>query len=278
MKKSFTIILLLTFLLTSCNFPLTQATPDMNLVDTSVAATLAAAETKTLPTVPVLHVATQPHNTPSPSVTSTLTPTATSTPLAGDPAESLGEPGFQDTFTNGTAFGLNEPYEDDAVTIHVENGAMVFESKKIKTGLRWRLTSRNPQNLYLEGTFRTVSCSGTDQYGLVLRAPSYSDGNGYYFGVTCNGQYYLMRWIDDKQDTILSLTPDARILSGSGQSNRLGFMADGDHLRLYINGVLLSEITDQGIVDKGYIGAFVSAYEDADFKVNLEDIKLWTLP
>jgi len=90
MKKSFSIILLLTFLLTSCNFPLTQATPDMNLVATRVAATLAAAETKTLPTITVLPAETQSEITPSPSVTSTLTPTATSTPLAGDPAQSLG--------------------------------------------------------------------------------------------------------------------------------------------------------------------------------------------
>jgi hypothetical protein len=36
MKKSLTILFLLTFLLTSCNFPLAQATPDMALVATRV--------------------------------------------------------------------------------------------------------------------------------------------------------------------------------------------------------------------------------------------------
>ena len=278
MKKSLTILFLLTFLLTSCNFPLAQATPDMALVATRVAATLAAAETKTPSTIPIVPTETQPALTPSPTVTSTLLPSSTPTPPVGDPAQSLGEPGFQDTFTNGTSFGLNEPYEDDAIIISVENGAMVFQSKKIKTGLRWRLTSRNPENLYLEGTFRTISCSGSDRYGLVLRAPTYSDGYGYFYGVTCNGQYSLMRWDEEGQETILPLTPDTRILSGNGQINRLGLLAEGNHLRLYINGVLLTEITDEGIDDNGYIGAFVAAYEDAAFTVHLEDIKLWTLP
>jgi hypothetical protein len=155
---------------------------------------------------------------------------------------------------------------------------MVFTSLRAKGGLRWRLTSRNPQDLYLEGTFTTVNCSGVDQYGLVARAPSYSDGIGYYFGVTCNGQYYLLRWDNGGQNSIVNLTSESKILAGSNQTNRLGLMIDGKTIRLYVNGNLIKELEDDGISGKGYIGAFVSAREDPAFTVKLEEIKLWTLP
>jgi len=283
MRKTIPILILFILLLTSCNFPLSKPTPDLNIVSTKVAATLSAVQTQAQPTAPI--AATEdplsPTITPSLEPTSTPTeqpsPTPTATPPAGDPAIALGEPGFFDTFSSVSSFGLSNPYEDEAVLISVENGAMVFKSKRINNGIRWRLTSRNPQDLYLEGRFNVTRCSGADQYGLIVRAPSYSDGIGYYFGMTCSGQYYLLRWDKEGQNTVVSLTSDDSIFSGSGQINRLGIVADGDTIRLYANGELLKELTDKGLADKGYIGAFVSAREDQNFTVQLEELKLWTL-
>lgn len=279
MRKLIPVLLLMSILLTSCNFPLAQSTPDPALVATGVAATLTAASpditatpqnqsTVSLPTVAL--------NTLEPSTTPTITPTATTPP--GDPRLTLGTPGFTDTFTNGTSFGLAaEPYEDDAVIIEVKNGAMQFTSFKINAGKRWRLTSRNPQNLYLEGTFRITSCSGDDQYGLVFRAPTYSDGIGYYFGVTCDGKYYLQRMNASETITLVSLTSNSNILSGSGQVNRLGVWAENKTIKLYVNGELIKEMTDDGLVSQGYIGAFTAAYDDPGLTVQLEEISLWPL-
>lgn len=281
MKKLIAAILLLAVLLSSCNFPLANPTPDLNLVSTKVAGTLAAVQTQNLPTnLPEEATLTPEIATPTLTTepTETQTATATITPPAGDPASSLGEPGFFETFSSSTSFGLSDPYVDDAVQIQVENGAMVFKSLRSKSGIRWRLTSRNPQNLYLEGKFTTINCLGSDQYGLIVRAPSYSDGIGYYFGVTCDGQYYLLRWDSENQNSIVNLTPDSKILAGSNQSNRLGILLNGKSIRLYLNGQLVREIEDEGISAKGYIGAFVSAREDPTFTVQLEELKLWTLP
>lgn len=283
MRKTLPVFITLTFLLTSCNFPLAKPTPDLNIVSTKVAATLAAVQTQVEPVLPTPTSGEPGISTVTPTVELTAiptrepSPTFTATPPAGDPATTLNAPDFFDTFTSGMSFGLDTPYEDDAALIKVENGAMVFKSKGITQGMRWRLTSRNPRDLYLEGRFTVESCSGADQYGLVMRAPTYSDGIGYYFGVTCNGQYYLLRWDNEGQNTIVGLTDDASIVTGSGQVNRLGIMADSETIRLYINGKLIKELTDKGIMEKGYIGAFVSAREDPNFTVRLEEIKLWTL-
>jgi len=281
MQKIIPVLFLLAMILASCNFPLAESTPDANLVSTKVAETLSAVQTQGVPTLPPPTPVEPPTETPSATLepSATVTPSATATAPAGDPVLTLGAPGFYDTFSDGTSFGLSsKPYEDEAVLIKVENGAMVFESLRLNNGIRWRLTSRNPQNLYLDGTFRTTSCSGSDQYGLVVRAPTYSDGIGYYFGVTCDGQYYLLRWDEDGQNSLVDLTVEPKILSGSNQVNRLGIRISNNSINLYINGYLVKELSDDGIPGKGYIGAFVSAHEDPGFTVQLEEISLWTLP
>lgn len=281
MRKLIPVLLLISILLTSCNFPLTVSTPDPVIVATSVAETMSAAaseaaaiplKTVTSPSLPTVAL-----NTLEPSATPTITPSPTTPP--GDPSLTLGAPGFSDTFTSGTAFGLAaDPYEDDAVIIEVKNGAMQFTSFKTNSGKRWRLTSRNPRNLYLEGTFRTVSCSGDDQYGLVFRSPTYSDGIGYYYGITCDGKYYLQRMNSSDTITVVNLTSDTHILTGSGQVNRIGVMAQDNSIKLYINGNLVKEITDDGINSQGYIGAYTAAYDDPGLTIQLEVISLWTLP
>lgn len=279
MRKLIPLLLLTTLLLTSCNFPLTQSTPDPALVATGVAATLTSASpvsTSTPQNQPTSSLPTVALNTLEPSATPTTTPTATTPP--GDPRLTLGTPEFTDTFNSGTSFGLAaEPYEDDAVIIEVNNGAMQFTSFKVNAGKRWRLTSRNPQNFYLEGTFRTASCSGDDQYGLVFRAPTYSDGVGYYFGVTCNGKYYLQLMDASDTITIVNLTVDSNILSGSGKVNRLGVRAENESIKLYINGNLIKELSDNGLISQGYIGAFTAAYDDPGLTIQLEEISLWPL-
>jgi hypothetical protein len=286
MRKLLPIILVLSILLTSCNLPLTsQPTLDANLIATRVAETLAVLQPEASPSVqPQVTseppVAPPPTETLQPTSTPTITPTATYTAQPDDPALTLGQPEFFDTFQSGTAFGLtSQPLDDDEVITKVENGAMVFQAKDKYWGRRWRLTSRNPLNMYLEGTFKTVSCSGFDQYGLVLRAPSYGDGAGYYFGVSCNGHYNFF-WYDKSGNIhkVVDWTADTRILTAANQVNRLGIMANGDSFKLYINGAFVKEVTDTNIKDKGFIGVFVSASESSTYTVHVEEISLWPQP
>jgi hypothetical protein len=281
MRKLIPVFLLVSMVLTSCNLPIAVRTPDPNEVATRVAETIAAVPTFALstpesqPTIPEL----LPSATHTVESTTTPTISATATTPPGDPKISLGNPGFYDTFSSGTAFGLSsEPYQDDAVLIKVENGSMQFKSNKTNGGKRWRLTSRNPLNFYLEGTFNAVTCSGDDTYGLVFRAPTYGDGIGYYFGVTCDGYFYLQSQTESGTNTVFNWTANSNIVSGSGKVNRLGVMAKDNSIKLYINGNLVKEVIDSTISNKGYIGAYSAAYEDPDFTVQLDEISLWTLP
>ena len=263
------------FLLTSCSFPFQQSTPNPQDLSTKVAQTLTAWPTQ------------QSTLTPAPtSILPTLTLTATSTPTLvatatvspDDPVLSLGNPTFLDTFVSGSAFGLKNPYEDSALHIEAADGALVFRSLALQMGRRWRLTYPFARNLYLEGTFSTVSCSGMDQYGLMFRAPVYDDGVGYYVALTCDGQVSMSFWDGDRSHTLLDWIPAPSALPGKNQTNRLGVMASEKTFSIYVNGVLVKTVGDDALNEKGHFGVFVSAVETPNFTVKLNEIKEWDRP
>jgi hypothetical protein len=279
MRKKLLIVPFCFLILTSCNFPLTKSpSVDANEVGTRVAQTIQAASSQT--SIPVIASETA---VPKKTITSTITPTNTPQPTAttspDDPRLTLGNPTFTETFTNGSSFGLKTPYTDDAITMTVEGGVLQMVSSRLKGGIHWRLAYLTPRNQYLEGTFKTVNCSGSDFYGLVLRSPDYSSGIGYYFALSCSGQYSLFRLDGANQtNTLIDNTSDSAILPGSGQENRIGIMVKDSQISLYINSKLVNQTSNDVIKDGGHYGVFQSAVENPSMTVDVEEINEWDLP
>jgi hypothetical protein len=280
MKKLLIMVIPLCLLvLSACNFPLSKS-PAISSSDisTSVAQTLQAAVAQTpangfaqTPTAMELSTV-----TPAMATTATLTPTATISP--DDPRLTLGTPSFSETFTNGSSFGLKTPYSDDAITMSISDGSIVMQSSRLNGGIHWRVAYLTPRNLYLEGTFKTVSCSGGDFYGILTRSPDYTSGIGYYFGISCEGKYYLMRFDGSDPHPLIDWTTDAAILAGENQENRIGMMLTDDQISLYINGKLIQKVSNNVITQKGYYGVFQSAVDNPTMTVEVEQIDEWDRP
>lgn len=270
MRKIILVVPLALLLLVSCNFPLFNSSDPSNVVATRVALTLEAGNL----------VGTSTPGDGNNIITVTETPIITIAPTAtpADPKTLLGTPVYADTFSSGSAFDLKTPYSDEAVEMSVQNGSLVMTTTKTYSGIRWRLSYPNPQDYYLEGTFKTVNCSGDDLYGLVMRAPDYENGHGYYFGVTCGGEYYFMRDVSGANEVVVDWTKDPNILTGMNQVNRLGVMLEGTHFSLYINGKLVKELDDTSINAAGYFGVFIASYEQWNMSVEVEEIDQWELP
>ena len=279
MKKFFLILPVCLLILTSCNFPFFKspaASPD--LVNTMVAQTMQAKSTV------IIITATDQPATPlatiTPTPTTSITPTATA--LSEDPSLTLGTATFSDSFTSassgGSAFDLTTPYSDDAVNMSITNGSLLMSSFRIPSGIRWRLTYPTPRNYYLEASFKTVSCAGSDYYGLVMRSPSYTDGIGYYLALSCDGKYYFMRFDGSNPHVLINWTTDPAILGGENQENRLGVMLQDNHFTFYVNGKKLQQVDDSGITSKGYFGVFLSSLQDPNMTIQVEQIDEWDQP
>jgi hypothetical protein len=295
MKKNLLcIIILIPLILSACNLPTGSESPTPDTIGTMVALTLTspslpalettAGTVTTLTSTGELTLTSQPTGTatvtptvtetPSETATITITPTQTQNP--NDPKANLGEPTWKSTLDSPNSFGLQTPYEDDNSRIAIANGAMTLTSYSTIGYYTWRLTSPTPKNFYLEATFKTLNCTGGDQYGLVFRAPDYSSGYGYYFTLTCDGRYNLIKWDDTGLNALMGWGSDPVILAGPNNTNILGVLTSNSSIKLFINQKLLIELADTKFTS-GHFGAFVAGYSGS-LTASMEDIAYWNLP
>lgn len=273
--KKISIFILMAIVFSACNMPSApiEVTPTPDMIATQVSLLLTEAPTATSPVI--LPTATQPPaSTPTQAV-----PTPTETALAPTPTDTpvpaLDPPDWKDTLDGGKAF---YKYENDNTRVTQEDGKLILTGITPNGWLGWSLTfSRKPTDFRLEAVFVPQSCSGSDIYGILFRAPNTSAG--YFFGVTCDGRYNLhLRDFENDVDTVLvNLTNGTGIQTGSNAANRLAVKAVGDKISLYANDTLLQEVTDSTYTS-GNFGAFVAANETPGFTVWMEEISLWDLP
>ncbi len=291
-SKAFLLLLLTTLLLGACSAPSqveTQA-PPQEVVATIVQMTLYA-QTSLAP-LPLQSTDTPapiqasdtpaPTNTPVPSLTPTPeisnTPTLTATAFSSDPAVALGQPVLRDPLDKGSGFGIGaDGYEDDYTHIYMTDGALVMHNSSTSGWRGWRLRPPKIQDFYLQATYQTQSCAGSDIYGIVFRAPDYESGNGYYYSLTCDGRYSLSRMNDNGSAVLTNGSALPAANSGAGQTNRIGVLAKGKQLTLYVNGISIAEVEDDSLTGAGFFGPFISG-QSGNLTVNLDEVDYWSVP
>lgn len=280
-------LLLLAVVLSGCNYPGSQGeTPDQE--DDSMATEIAKILTGTLvvveptPTQTVIPEETEeaPTSTPEPTQeapepTPTNTPSVEATPTLADtdPALTLGDPDWVDDMQNGDNWptGFN-----DYTSIKFESGYLKLTAETNLDG--WRLSWPYLKDFYLEASMQTPTCEASDHYGVMFRVPAKSNANqGYLFGITCDGRYSLRRWDGQTMYFPINWTASEAINTEENAVNKLGIMASGSELGLYINGQKIKEITDNAYLE-GSFGIFVGSENNDDFTVWVEQVRYWETP
>jgi 3-keto-disaccharide hydrolase len=214
----------------------------------------------------------QGSETPTPTPPPSATPEPTATSVAGDPKLDLGNPTWRDTFNNTDSWPI---YDDEHVNMTVQDSSLQMTLLKADKWNSWILTWPILRNFYLEVTAKPGDCAGTDNYGVLARAPS--DKEAYLFGFTCDGKFSFRRWTGERFATNVDWTASEYILSGKNQANRLGLMANGTTISLYANGHLLTELRDANY-RRGGIGLYASAFKTTNFLVRFQEVQYWELP
>lgn len=223
--------------------------------------------------------------TPTETETPTLTPLPSQTPEPtftahpDDPRQKLGNPAWMDKMNDDDNWptGVNE-----FSSVKFSDGWMTLKGLTEKYG--WRLARTDSlESFYLELTVKPEKCEKLDNYGLFFRVPVRNEADrGYLYGITCDGKYFLRKWDgrdgpDGKMTTLVTFTNSGAILSGAGQTNRLGVMAVDDRLILYVNGVKLKEVKDR-TYGQGYFGVFVNPDSTKEFTIRVDQIEYWLNP
>ena len=213
-----------------------------------------------------------------------IEPTETSTQQSKtDPKADLGDPAYTDTCSSWSEWSVESENQvlEEITTISVSDGKLSMQSSQVGK-FHWWFNYREIKDAYLEAVFETGNCSGSDQYGLVFRAPDYFNGVGYYFTLTCDGKYDL-REKDDPDSLIqdnqlrFGMKDTTHLNTGSNQKNILGIWMKGETIRLYLNNQFIDEITDARLTGAGHFGLFIYARKTPGFKISLDEISYWDI-
>ncbi len=201
-------------------------------------------------------------------------PTIEPTIESDDPAVYLGKPDWVDEMDKPEYWPVGS---DDFTSASFENGAMTLVALDDLPG--WRIASTvELGTAYIEATVKMGDeCSGKDAYGIVFRVPKNSGyERGYFFGVTCDGQYNLRAWdgLKGQDKTLIYYTSSEFIDKGANQTNRLGVMTVGDRILLYVNGEYVDEVVDE-TYDLGYFGMFINRDKTEDLTVYVDQVRYW---
>ncbi|TAK11650.1 MAG: hypothetical protein EPO32_11510 [Anaerolineae bacterium] len=245
-----------------------EGTVTAEAIATQVALTVEAARGTPTATLPPTQTA-----TPGPSDTPAPVATATATFAPEDPRTGLGEPHWRDGFINADNWTL---YDNDQSRTEVLSGAFAYTMKQPQEPSNWTITRPEIQNFYLETTATTPGeCSGKDRYGLFFRAPD--ENHGFLFGFSCDGMFRLAKWDSENFEVLIDWTPHDAIRAGANQTNRVGVWLEGDHFRLYANGILLAEFDDAQFNGSNQFGFHIGSENTAEFTVLFDELVYWEL-
>lgn len=258
----------------------TQPLPTIPPTETPLMPTETTQPTELIPspTQPVEQPTFTPTETSLPSPTPQPTATIAFTPSPNDPVARFGPASWTDNMDRDT----NWPTGSDKFTeISFSDGVMFLTGLTTTDG--WRLTWPELTNFYLEMTFQTGDCAANDRYGMIVRVPeSHNPDRGYLVGLTCDGKVSLRRWdatagAKGEMINLIPWTAKSVVKVGPNQTNRLGLMAIGDRLIVYVNGELVGEARDNTFT-KGYFGVFVGARDTEKFTIKVDQVRYWENP
>ncbi|MBN1666437.1 MAG: hypothetical protein JW862_05095 [Anaerolineales bacterium] len=258
-------------------------------VQAAIAQTVAALPTKTPPPTqtpvpitptPSITPTERPTRTPLPSITpipvlATRTPFPTGIAASPErnPRERFDEPTFIDLFETADNWTL---FDTACFRSVVQNDHYVMTGKFVPSGLCWEVTWPRIQDFYVETRVKVNACEGQDRYGLFFRGPNAR--SGYFFGLTCEQEYFLTKWDGEaRQSEQLIDYTEFENIQFAGQYNTLGVWANGPQLGLYINGFLITEIRDESYTGAGLLGFFLSTDVTADLTVEFDELAYWIL-
>jgi hypothetical protein len=158
----------------------------------------------------------------------------------------------------------------------IEDGALVM--KALEPGFdEWGVAAGADQaDFYMEVTMQTGDkCTELDRYGIIFRVPDPS--RGYVFQISCDGRFRLYLWDGSEYTGLQNWRANDAIKSGPDKENRMGVMAVGEEVSLYVNDQLLGEYTIDKY-DQGRFGLVIGASKTDNFEVQVEMVRFWDLP
>ncbi|HEX6387434.1 MAG TPA: hypothetical protein VF177_22430 [Anaerolineae bacterium] len=182
----------------------------------------------------------------------------------------LGDVSLTEGFTQVDAW---EQYADPdtGTDLQVADGA--YRMQTGDNGYIWGLNEQEHNDIVIEVTASPASSHLNNAYGVMCRADTSNNGDGYYFLISGDGFYSIARGEGDDITPLVEWQESSAINEGQA-SNELRAICVGDYLALYINDKFLAETRDSAY-GSGYAGFAAAAFAEGSIDVSFDDLTVW---
>ncbi len=262
------------------------ATLDQSAVDTMVAETVAAqqptgdtsdgsggGDDEPAPTDTV-EPTEAPTDTPEP--TPTETPTNTPEPTLPQGIEDLNL-GPADRTYNFDTRGAFYTYSSADSQVEVKDGTLQFTIFDALPYTIWSFSALELEDFYFEISVKMPNdCVGKDRGGIIFGTPPGETGVGLNYQISCDGQYRLFNYDGSETIELVPWTTSSELDAGPGKNNKIGVIHRGQKITLYINGELVSQVTDDAYEGTGRIGINMGVDNHDNVTIFFDDAAYWT--
>lgn len=174
-------------------------------------------------------------------------------------SESFNEPGAWETFRGSTT------------DLQVVDG--VYRIVTGADGYIWGLNEQVHSNVVIEVEANQLSAHENNAYGLMCRADTSNNGDGYYFLVSGDGYYTIAKGSGPDVLPLVEWTKSDTVNEGRAK-NTLRAVCVDDYLALYVNGKFVAETTDAEF-SSGFAGLTATAFEEGDADISFDNLTIW---
>ncbi len=182
----------------------------------------------------------------------------------------LGAPALRETFRADSGIWTLDTGRNAARTI--AGGVLKIRVDESDL-MQWSALDGAYGDFYLEVDTVHVAGPVDNVFGVVFRMED--SENFYLFAISSDGAFSLGKFVGDKWFSLVKWESTDAIETGAGGENRLGLLAAGNEMALYVNNEELTRVQDNSFA-AGQIALLAGTNDQAGVEVAFDNLWLWT--
>ena len=174
---------------------------------------------------------------------------------------------------------LNESFDEAAAWETYVSGEDAFQvvdgEYRTQTGdggYIWGLNEAEHDDVVIEVTSTQLSSFANNAYGVMCRADTSNNGDGYYFLISGDGYYSIAKGEGENVNALVEWTSSSAINEGQA-SNTIRAVCIDDYLALYVNGDFVVD-TEDGDYSSGYAGFAAAAFDGGNTDISFDNLTI----
>lgn len=186
-----------------------------------------------------------------------------------------GEPDFSEGFRRDEGNWTISEDADAAISYQDRTLHMRIDSENwLSWSAHQTITAAQLDAFYVEVDIEQVAGPSNGEYGVIFRW--LDDNNFYGYYLSGQGTFSLWRKSAGEWTELMPWTVTTALIVGDGAVNRLGLLVEGAQMTLFVNDVVVGQVTDDTL-SGGQLALSAGTFAEGSLEVTFDNFDFWAL-